>query len=165
MLSRIARPSTARIIGRTFSEAAAADSGNLVINFNLPHETIYDGKEVAQVIVPGVAGEYGVTAGHSAIVSQMKAGVLQIIHTDSPEPEKYFVPGGFALSHENSVTDITCPEAVKLDDIDSAAVTSNFNEAKRVYDGSEEGSEAKALAQIDMDVNRAMAQALGVTIA
>jgi F0F1-type ATP synthase epsilon subunit len=95
----------------------------------------------------------------------MKAGVLQIIHTDSPEPEKYFVPGGFALSHENSVTDITCPEAVKLDDIDSAAVTSNFNEAKRVYDGSEEGSEAKALAQIDMDVNRAMAQALGVTIA
>ena len=46
------------------------------------------------MIVPGVAGEYGVTAGHSAIVSQMKAGVLQIIHTDSPEPEKYFVPGG-----------------------------------------------------------------------
>lgn len=77
------------------SEAAApAASGNLVINFNLPHETIYDSKEVASVIIPGLAGEYGVTAGHSAIVSQMKAGVLQILHTDGGDAEKYFVPGG-----------------------------------------------------------------------
>jgi len=54
---------------------------------------------------------------------------------------------------------------VKLDDIDTSAVTSNYNEAKKAFDGAEEGSEAKALAQIDMDVNRAMAQALGVTVA
>jgi len=151
---------------RLMSEAAApAASGNLVINFNLPHETIYDSKEVASVIIPGLAGEYGVTAGHSAIVSQMKAGVLQILHTDGGDAEKYFVPGGFALSHENSVTDITCPEAVKLDDLDAATITSNFADAKKEFDSAEEGSEAKAGAQIDMEVNRAMAFALGTTIA
>ena len=74
-----------RVISRRFAaeahaEPAAAAHGNLVLNFNLPHESIYDGKQVAQVIVPGVAGEYGVTANHSPIVAQMKAGVLQIIH-------------------------------------------------------------------------------------
>ncbi len=143
---------------------AASESGNLVVNFNLPASAIYDGKEVSSVIVPGVAGEYGVTAGHSPIVSQMKAGVLQISHLDGGEPEKFFVPGGFAITHDNSVTDITCPEAVKLDDLDSAAITSNFADAKKDFDSAEEGSEAKALAQIDMDVNRAMAAALGVTL-
>ena len=117
------------------------------------------------MIVPGLAGEYGVTAGHSPIVSQMKAGVLQILHVDGGEPEKYFVPGGFALSHENSVTDITCPEAVPLDDLDSAAITSNFGDAKKKYDQSEEGSVERAEAQIDMDTCRAMAAAVGVAIA
>lgn len=72
---------------------------------------------------------------------------------------------GFALSHENSVTDITCPEAVKLDDLDAATITSNFADAKKEFDSAEEGSEAKAGAQIDMEVNRAMAFALGTTIA
>ena len=95
----------------------------------------------------------------------MKAGVLQILHTDGGDAEKYFVPGGFALSHENSVTDITCPEAVPLDDLDGSAISSAFADAKKEYDSAEDGSEAKAEAQIDMEVNRAMAAALGTTIA
>ena len=95
----------------------------------------------------------------------MKAGVLQIIHTDTTTIEKYFVPGGFALSHENSVTDITCPEAVKLDDIDVSLVSSQYAEAKRIHDSSEAGSKAQAEAGVDMEVGRALAGALGVTLA
>ena len=77
----------------------------VTLNFSLPHETIYTGAEVAQVIIPGSEGEYGVTANHVPYVSQLKAGVLQIIHEDgSSEPEKYFVSGGFALTHGTSVT-------------------------------------------------------------
>ncbi|GMI06512.1 hypothetical protein TrVE_jg1448 [Triparma verrucosa] len=163
-VSRLSSRASRPVVARLMSEAAAP-SGNLVINFNLPHSTIYDSKEVSSVIIPGLAGEYGVTAGHSAIVSQMKAGVLQILHTDGGDAEKYFVPGGFALSHENSVTDITCPEAVPLDDLDGSAISSAFADAKKEYDSAEDGSEAKAAAQIDMEVNRAMAAALGTTIA
>lgn len=65
------------------------------------------------VIIPGSDGEYGVTVNHVPTVSQLKAGVLQIMHAEG-EPEKYFVAGGFALTHENSVTvrvvqcDIVC---------------------------------------------------------
>ncbi len=57
-----------------------------------------------QVIVPGAAGEYGVTADHVPVVAQLKPGVLQILHSGTSEPEKYFVAGGFSITHDNSVT-------------------------------------------------------------
>jgi len=152
---------------RAFSEAGP--SSNLVLNFNLPDKEVYLEKEVASVIVPGLAGEYGVTAGHAPIISQMKAGVLQIEHIGESETEKYFVPGGFAISHHDdakgSFTDISCPEAVKVDDIDGSAAASAYSESKRAFDSAEEGSAEKALAQIDMEVNKAMAEAVGSSVA
>jgi F0F1-type ATP synthase epsilon subunit len=33
------------------------------------------------IILPGEGGEYGVTAGHSPIISQLKPGVVSVIHT------------------------------------------------------------------------------------
>lgn len=84
------------------SEAAAAPT-KMTLNFCLPHETIYHGAQVSQVIIPGIDGEYGVTVNHVPTVAQLKPGVLQILHEDG-EPEKYFVAGGFALTHANSVT-------------------------------------------------------------
>ena len=55
------------------------------------------------------------SAGHVPYVAQLKPGVLQIMHEDggSAEAEKYFVAGGFALTHPDSTTvrkvmDIRC---------------------------------------------------------
>lgn len=154
-------------IRRSFSSAAAAEESStagMTLNFNLPHETIYSGAKVEQVIVPGAAGEYGVTANHVPLVAQLKPGVLQILHAGSNEPEKYFVAGGFSITHPNSTTDISCPEAVKLDDIDSTAVTSAYEAAKAAFSSAEAGSRASAEAQIDMEVNKAMAAAIGITL-
>lgn len=44
-------------------------------------------------------------AGHVPYVAQLKPGVLQILHEDaSSDPEKYFVAGGYALTHPDSTT-------------------------------------------------------------
>merc|ERR1719230_763372 len=102
-------------------------SSSMTLNFKLPHEVIYDDTKVAQVIIPGVAGEYGVTAEHVPVISQMKAGILQIHHERKSEVEKFFVAGGFSITHANSVTDISCPEAVKLDELDSTIATAAYN--------------------------------------
>lgn len=48
-------------------------------------------------------GEYEVTADHVPIVAELKAGLLTIKHADGGD-EKYFVPGGFSLTHEGSTT-------------------------------------------------------------
>lgn len=104
MLSRTALSLVRRSAARSFSDAAAASS-TVKLNFSLPHETIYDGASVHSVIIPGSAGEYGVTANHVPYVAQLKPGVLQILHEEGAgEPEKYFVAGGYALTHDDSST-------------------------------------------------------------
>ena len=60
--------------------------------------------------------------------------------------------------------DVVCPEAVKLDDIDSAAVTSQYESAKSAYNGAAAGSIEQADAQIAMEVNRAMGTAIGLAL-
>ena len=61
--------------------------------------------------------------------------------------------------------DIVCPEAVKLDDIDSAEVSKQFEAAKSKFASAAAGSVESAEAQIDMDVNRAMGLAIGMNLA
>merc|ERR1712232_640033 len=76
--------------------ALSTESSSMILNFCLPHETIYSETKVSQVIVPGAAGEYGVTADHVPVVAQLKPGVLQIFHDGkSGDPESFFVSGGF----------------------------------------------------------------------
>lgn len=90
---------------RAASMSTEASPTKMTLNFSLPHETIYSGAEVSQVILPGESGEYGVTVKHVPMMSQLQPGVLQILHEEgSSEPEKYFIAGGYALTHENSVT-------------------------------------------------------------
>jgi ATP synthase, Delta/Epsilon chain, beta-sandwich domain len=86
------------------TDAAPAASG-VKLNFSLPYEKIYDGVTVHSVILPGAAGEYGVTANHVPYVAQLKPGVFQIFQEETTqEPEKYFVAGGYALTHDDSST-------------------------------------------------------------
>ena len=96
-------------------------------------------------------GEYGVGAGHVPYAAQLKPGVLTITHEEgSGEPEKYFVAGGYALTHPDSTTDVVCPEAVKLDDLDTAAISSQYEAAKSAYNAAASGSVEQAEAQIAM---------------
>lgn len=104
MLSRsVAQKLVQRSLTRSFSSEASA--ATVTLNFSVPYESIYNGASVHQVIIPGVEGEYGVTPNHVPYVAQLKPGVLQILHEEGlADAEKYFVAGGYALTHEDSVT-------------------------------------------------------------
>ena len=147
---------------RCADEAAAVAGGDMVLNFTLPHEAIYEAKPVNLVIIPGASGEYGVTAGHTLAIAQLKAGVVEIHHEqDDKDPEKFFVSGGFALTHANSITDISAVEAVKLDDIDVAAAQAGLASSQSAFDSAAEGSVEKAEAQIGVETFQAMLNAVG----
>ncbi|KAL9182918.1 hypothetical protein ACHAXT_004197 [Thalassiosira profunda] len=158
-----ARRTATSALRRHLSTPAPAASTGMTLNFNLPQETLYSGAAVDSVVVPGAMGEYEVTADHVPIVAELKAGTLTI-KAEGGE-EKYFVPGGFSLTHEGSTTDIVCPEAVKLDDLDPAAVTANYEAAKARASSAEAGSPDAAEALIEVEVNRAMGGALGLSLA
>jgi len=130
----------------------------------MPHGNICVKRLVDSITVPGVTGEYGITPGHTPIVSQMKPGVVQIFETTSSDPEKYFVSGGFAITYPSSVTDIAAVEAVKLDQIDQEAAKKGLAEFKAKMDSSPEGSFEHAKAQVAFEVHEAMCIALGVSV-
>ena len=60
------------------TESGAAAS--MKLTFCTPHNTIYHEKVIDKVLLPGEGGEYGVTVGHSPIISQLKPGVVSVIH-------------------------------------------------------------------------------------
>ena len=64
----------------------------------------------------------------------------------------------------HSFQDVTCPEAVKLDDLDSAEVQKQFDAAKSAFSSAGAGTPEQAEAQIDMEVNKAMGLALGLSL-
>ena len=74
----------ARFYSRTsnarMAEAATATTSEFIINFVTPHQPIFNKKIVESVILPGAAGEYGVSFGHSPIISQLEPGVVTVFH-------------------------------------------------------------------------------------
>lgn len=165
MLRSVARTALRRSFHTSpavFAEEASDAVTKVHLNFNCPHAPIHDGVEVDLVVIPGVAGEYGVTAGHTPVVSELKPGVVQIFHDRNEEPEKYFLAAGFAATHPNSVTDLMAVEAVPLDDIDGDAARKGLGEFKAAMDKAEAGSVERAEAQIGFEVHSAMCIALGL---
>ena len=59
---------------------------------------------------------------------------------------------------------VVCPEAVKLDDLDSSAISSQYEAAKTAYNSAAAGSVEQAEAQIDMETNKSMGLALGMNL-
>lgn len=59
---------------------------------------------------------------------------------------------------------MVCPEAVKLDEIDASVVTKQYDAAKAAFASAAAGSVEQAEAQIDMEVNKAMGVAIGLSL-
>ena len=60
--------------------------------------------------------------------------------------------------------DVVCVEAVKLDDLDTSTISANYEAAKSAAAAATAGSVEEAEAQIDMEVNKTMGSALGLTL-
>ena len=115
--------------------------------------------------LPGVIGEYGVTAGHTPVISELKPGVVQIFENlgDSEPAEKWFISGGFAVTKENNETDVVATECVKLDQLDPERVRAGLSEYRSAMDSAAPDSIERAKAQISFEVLEAMVSAFGLT--
>ena len=80
------------------------------------------------MVLPGIEGYFGVKANHVPIIAQLKPGLVEL--HDGADVSKFFVSGGFAFVHPNSVTDICAVEAASLDQFDAAAVKVALQQAQ-----------------------------------
>jgi F-type H+-transporting ATPase subunit delta len=74
------------------------------------------------------------------------------------------VPGGFALTNAESVTDVSAPEIVALDDLDEGAIKAGLADAQKAATSAADGSIEKATAQTEVMVYSAMARSIGVAV-
>ena len=154
------------VAARSLADAPAQGGApdKLTLNLACPHQVVHKGKKVGLVTLPGVIGEFGVTAGHTPIIAELKPGLLQIFESvgDSEPVEKWFISGGFSMSHESSTTDIMAVECVKLQDLDAEAAKRGVAQFRAAVEAAAPDSQERAVAQISLDVHEAMCSALGV---
>ncbi|CDP13863.1 unnamed protein product [Coffea canephora] len=129
----------------------------LTINVVLPYNSIFSAKEVDMVIVPATTGQMGVLPGHVATIAELKPGVLSV--HEGNDVTKYFVSGGFAFIHANSVADIIAVEAAPVDQFDQNLVQKGLAEFTQKLSSASTDVE-KAEAQIGVDVHSALNAAL-----
>lgn len=80
-------------------------------------EAIFSG-EVEMIIATGLAGDLGVSAGHSPLLTGLKPGPVRVI---SGEDEQiFYVSGGF-LEVQPNVVSILADTAIRADDLDEVA--------------------------------------------
>lgn len=109
------------------------------------------------VIIPATAGQMGVLAGHVPTIAELRPGVLSV--HEGNDVSKYFVSGGFAFIHANSVADVIAAEAVPIDQIDPSLVQKGLAESNQKLASATTELE-KAEAQIGVDVHSALNSAL-----
>jgi F-type H+-transporting ATPase subunit epsilon len=142
------------------AEGAAATATKVTLNLTTPYQAYYQNAEVELVQIPGVEGEYGVTARHTPIISQLKPGVIKVHVDGDKDVQSFFTAGGFALTHANSVTDIACAELVKLEDVDAAEAVAGLKKYQAALAAAADGSQEKFDAQVGLDVHQALVAAL-----
>ncbi len=84
-------------------------------------------KAVDMVTVPGTEGYIGVMAGHSPLVSTLRAGMIDM--KDEGVDTRFFIRGGFAEINPNKVT-VLAEEAIPMSEMDLAILDQRIADAQ-----------------------------------
>ncbi|MBS0279868.1 MAG: F0F1 ATP synthase subunit epsilon [Proteobacteria bacterium] len=84
-------------------------------------------KAVDMVTVPGTEGYMGVMAGHSPLVSTLRAGMIDM--KDEGVDTRFFIRGGFAEINPGKVT-VLAEEAIPMSEMDLAILDQRIADAQ-----------------------------------
>lgn len=151
----------ANIAARSFSDVAA--SSELILNLAVPHTTLVGNSEVKMVTVPGRDGVFAVEKSSPPIISELRPGLLRVDHLNG-DVQEFFVPGGFVFNHAGNKCDVSVPEGVSLDDIDTERVRSELAGWAAKKAGAAAGSKQAAEADAALEVLTTLAKTVGVSV-
>jgi F-type H+-transporting ATPase subunit epsilon len=102
-------------------------------------EKLLKSEPVEMVVVPGTEGDFGVLAGHSLLIAQVRPGVIDI-HEAGQVRESIFVAGGFAEVSPERCT-VLAEEAVPVNDIDRDRAEKRLDDAKQALSEAEQAED------------------------
>ncbi len=110
------------------------------------------------VVIPGAEGDFAIMAGHTAITSTLRPGVISIYEGDV-EKDRIFVNGGFAQVSDDKIT-VLAEEAIHVVDLDRSDLEQRVqNAAEDIEDAKDD--EVKRKAQENKDHLEQLLEALG----
>jgi F-type H+-transporting ATPase subunit epsilon len=100
-------------------------------------------EQVAEVVVPGTEGEFGVLKNHSPFMSTIKPGILKVRNGGGAWDE-YFVRGGFADVASGGLT-VLAEQAVPVKEISKEQLDQAIKNAEEdVTDAKDDDTKQKA---------------------
>ena len=99
-----------------------------MINFELvsPDEKLIS-EPVRMAVIPGDEGEFGIGAGHAALVASLKPGVVQLYIDGQDEPRRVFITGGFA-DVTGEICTVLAETAIDVASLDEAELAASLAE-------------------------------------
>ncbi len=85
-------------------------------------------EDAAQVVVPGVEGEFTVLPGHAPLISALRPGVIEVSLPDASKT-RIFVKGGFAEIDGDHMT-VLAERAMDVAAMDAATVAAELQVAE-----------------------------------
>jgi len=113
-----------------------------------PEGEVFKG-EVTQVSTRTMTGEIGILANHAPVLAALKPTELRLYAGDS-EPERWAQAHGMLQVFGNHAQ-ILVEEAIRPEDLDSAALKQELEDAERRLEEADEGSAAAERAEKDRD--------------
>jgi len=100
-------------------------------------------EQVAEVVVPGTEGEFGVLKNHSPFMSTIKPGILKV-RKDGGSWTEYFVRGGFADVAPGGLT-VLAEQAIPVAEISADQISQAIKNAEEdVADAKDDDAKQKA---------------------
>ena len=92
--------------------------------------------QASMVVIPGTEGDFGILAGHTDIISNIRVGIVDV-YADEIIDKRVFVSGGIAEVSEDRCT-ILADEAIVLEEIDKKTAEGRLSEAQKILDESKD---------------------------
>jgi F-type H+-transporting ATPase subunit epsilon len=85
-------------------------------------------QDAAQVVVPGVEGDFTVLAGHAPVISALRPGIIDVTLPDASKT-RIFVKGGFAEVDAGHLT-VLAERALDVEAMDAATIAAELETAQ-----------------------------------
>jgi len=102
-------------------------AGSFKFELVIPERMALSG-EAAQVVVPGVEGEFTVLPGHAPVLSALRPGVIEV-HLADARTRRIFVKGGIAELEGDRLT-VLAERALDEEAMDAATITAEIEAAE-----------------------------------
>ena len=105
-------------------------------------------QDAAQVVVPGVEGDFTVLAGHAPVISALRPGIIDVTLPDASKT-RIFVKGGFAEVDAGHLT-VLAERALPVDEMDATVVIGELEVAEaELAEASDDASRLAAAFAVD----------------